>query len=143
MRSLQTTRGELAARNVDHGEIARLRSESASKDLEIVDLHRRKAELKEDREMLNIALDSKQQELELVGCSPFPILLKLRENQELMDRPDQTQIRGPRDRGKHPPRLVKTSEHRRRSGRTQDPRTGSGEEVRHARAQHRVGRGRE
>lgn len=47
-------------------EIARLRSESASKDLEIVNLLRRKNELKEDREMLNIALDSKQQELELV-----------------------------------------------------------------------------
>jgi hypothetical protein len=43
-----------------------LRSESASKDLEIVNLQRRKNELKEDREMLNIALDSKQQELELV-----------------------------------------------------------------------------
>jgi len=48
-------------------EIARLRSESASKDLEIVNLLRRKSELKEDREMLNIALDSKQQELELVS----------------------------------------------------------------------------
>jgi hypothetical protein len=48
-------------------ELARLRSESASKDLEIVNLERRKAELKEDREMLNIALDSKQQELELVS----------------------------------------------------------------------------
>ncbi|RSH85686.1 hypothetical protein EHS25_003827 [Saitozyma podzolica] len=47
-------------------ELARLRSESASKDLEIVNLERRKAELKEDREMFNIALDSKQQELELV-----------------------------------------------------------------------------
>lgn len=53
-------------------ELARLRSESASKDLEIVNLERRKAELKEDREMLNIALDSKQQELELVsGVSPW------------------------------------------------------------------------
>jgi hypothetical protein len=48
-------------------ELARLRSESASKDLDIVNLERRKAELKEDREMLNIALDSKQQELELVS----------------------------------------------------------------------------
>ncbi|KAK8854539.1 hypothetical protein IAR55_003278 [Kwoniella newhampshirensis] len=47
-------------------EVARLRSESASKDLEILDLQRRKVELKEDREMLNIALDSKQQELELM-----------------------------------------------------------------------------
>ncbi|WVR09358.1 hypothetical protein IAU60_006424 [Kwoniella sp. DSM 27419] len=47
-------------------EINRLRAESASKDLEIVTLQRRKAELKEDREMLNIALDSKQQELELI-----------------------------------------------------------------------------
>lgn len=43
-----------------------LRAESASKDLEIAALQRRKQELKEDREMLNIALDSKQQELELV-----------------------------------------------------------------------------
>jgi len=48
------------------GEVARLRAESASKDLEIVTLQRRKNELKEDVEMLNIALDSKQQELELV-----------------------------------------------------------------------------
>lgn len=47
-------------------EVHRLRSESASKDLEIVNLQRRKAELKEDRDLLNIALDSKQQELELV-----------------------------------------------------------------------------
>ncbi|WWD19327.1 hypothetical protein CI109_103786 [Kwoniella shandongensis] len=47
-------------------EVARLRSESASKDLEILNLQRRKVELKEDREMLNIALDSKQQELELM-----------------------------------------------------------------------------
>jgi len=53
-------------------EIARLRSESASKDLEIVNLLRRKNELKEDREMLNIALDSKQQELELVSTVPHP-----------------------------------------------------------------------
>jgi len=49
-----------------NAEIARLRAESSSKDLEIVTLQRRKNELKEDREMLNIALDSKQQELELV-----------------------------------------------------------------------------
>jgi len=34
--------------------------------MEIITLQRRKNELKEDREMLNIALDSKQQELELV-----------------------------------------------------------------------------
>ncbi|WWC63602.1 uncharacterized protein I303_106207 [Kwoniella dejecticola CBS 10117] len=47
-------------------EINKLRSESASKDLEIMNLQRRKAELKEDREMLNIALDSKQQEVELM-----------------------------------------------------------------------------
>ncbi|KAK6910947.1 hypothetical protein L486_05196 [Kwoniella mangroviensis CBS 10435] len=47
-------------------EITKLRSESASKDLEILNLQRRKTELKEDREMLNIALDSKQQELELM-----------------------------------------------------------------------------
>jgi hypothetical protein len=53
-------------------EIARLRSESASKDLEIVNLLRRKNELKEDREMLNIALDSKQQELELVSIFLHP-----------------------------------------------------------------------
>ena len=48
-------------------ELARLRGESASKDLEIAALTRRKGELKEDLEMLNIALDSKQQELELVS----------------------------------------------------------------------------
>ena len=47
-------------------EIAKLRSESATKDLEIAALQRRKSELKEDVEMLNIALDSKQQELELL-----------------------------------------------------------------------------
>jgi hypothetical protein len=50
-------------------DIAKLRAESASKDLEIVTLQRRKNELKEDVEMLNIALDSKQQELELVSCA--------------------------------------------------------------------------
>ncbi|WVW85316.1 hypothetical protein I302_107354 [Kwoniella bestiolae CBS 10118] len=47
-------------------EINKLRSESSLKDLEILHLQRRKNELKEDREMLNIALDSKQQELELM-----------------------------------------------------------------------------
>ena len=52
------------------GEIARLRAESASKDLEIVTLQKRKIELKEDLEMLNIALDSKQQELELASHNP-------------------------------------------------------------------------
>jgi hypothetical protein len=72
MKSLHTTRQQLAQRSspkqdpATTAEIARLRSESASKDLEIVNLQRRKNELKEDREMLNIALDSKQQELELV-----------------------------------------------------------------------------
>jgi hypothetical protein len=44
-----------------------LKSASASKDLDIITLQRRKSELKEDLEMLNIALDSKQQELELVS----------------------------------------------------------------------------
>ncbi|WVO21398.1 uncharacterized protein IAS62_002706 [Cryptococcus decagattii] len=47
-------------------EVNHLKSQSASKDLEIINLQRRKAELKEDREMLNIALDSKQQEVELM-----------------------------------------------------------------------------
>ena len=74
MKSLQSTRADLATATSSHSretgsEIQRLRSESASKDLEILNLLRRKAELKEDREMLNIALDSKQQELELV-CRP-------------------------------------------------------------------------
>ncbi|KAK4690085.1 hypothetical protein P7C73_g48, partial [Tremellales sp. Uapishka_1] len=64
-------------------EIARLKTESASKDFEILNLQKRKAELKEDREMLNVALDSKQQELELIkrkfsvkgvaGCTPLPL----------------------------------------------------------------------
>jgi hypothetical protein len=49
-------------------EVAKLRLESSSKDLEINNLQRRKRELKEDREMLDVALDSKQQELELVSC---------------------------------------------------------------------------
>ncbi|WVQ80037.1 hypothetical protein IAT38_002138 [Cryptococcus sp. DSM 104549] len=75
-KSLQATREQLAhSQNVPidyhetdslRAEVNRLRSESASKDLEIINLHRRKAELKEDREMLNIALDSKQQEVELM-----------------------------------------------------------------------------
>ncbi|OCF38749.1 hypothetical protein I317_07479 [Kwoniella heveanensis CBS 569] len=77
-RSLQTTREELVHSRTSapqppvspssslKAEVAKLRSESASKDLEILNLQRRKAELKEDREMLNIALDSKQQELELM-----------------------------------------------------------------------------
>lgn len=74
---MQQTRAQLsefASAQADAGvpapvqaELAKLRSESASKDLEIASLQRRKAELKDDREMLNIALDSKQQELELVS----------------------------------------------------------------------------
>ncbi|KAI9637715.1 uncharacterized protein MKK02DRAFT_43643 [Dioszegia hungarica] len=47
-------------------EASRLRAESSSKDLELMILQRRKNELKEDREMLNVALDSKQQEVELL-----------------------------------------------------------------------------
>ena len=75
MKSIQATRLQLAhSPSPDTGlnaEIARLRAESSSKDLEIVTLQRRKNELKEDREMLNIALDSKQQELELVRSLTF------------------------------------------------------------------------
>lgn len=63
MRELQSLRIE-----VNH-----LKSQSASKDLEIINLQRRKAELKEDREMLNIALDSKQQEVELVSIIHHPL----------------------------------------------------------------------
>lgn len=73
MKSIQATRLQLAHTSPDPGlgaEVSRLRAESASKDMEIITLQRRKNELREDREMLNIALDSKQQELELV-CSPF------------------------------------------------------------------------
>lgn len=70
IKSLQSTRLQLSHTPTQDpsssSEIARLRSQSASKDLEILNLQRRKNELKEDREMLNIALDSKQQELELV-----------------------------------------------------------------------------
>ena len=68
-RELRQARAHLEALKTSPSEselIARLRSESASKDLEILNLQRRKAELREDKEMLNIALDSKQQELELV-----------------------------------------------------------------------------
>jgi hypothetical protein len=76
IKSIQATRLQLAhSTSTDpalQSEIARLRSESASKDLEISTLQRRKVELKEDREMLNIALDSKQQELELVSF-PFHV----------------------------------------------------------------------
>lgn len=54
-------------------EVNHLKSQSASKDLEIINLQRRKAELKEDREMLNIALDSKQQEVELVSTLFHPL----------------------------------------------------------------------
>jgi hypothetical protein len=60
------TQLEVALRKAQ-GEAQRLRAESASKHLEISTLARRKGELKEDREMLNIALDSKQQEVELVS----------------------------------------------------------------------------
>jgi hypothetical protein len=74
VKSIQATRLQLAhSPSPDpglHAEIARLRAQSSSKDLEIVTLQRRKTELKEDREMLNIALDSKQQELELVSPPP-------------------------------------------------------------------------
>jgi hypothetical protein len=52
-----------------HSEVSSLRAQSASKDLEIASLLRRKGELKDDLEMLNIALDSKQQELELVSSA--------------------------------------------------------------------------
>jgi hypothetical protein len=75
IKSIQATRLQLAhSTSADpalQAEIARLRSESASKDLEISTLQRRKVELKRDREMLNIALDSKQQELELVSHKPL------------------------------------------------------------------------
>ncbi|KAL7422594.1 hypothetical protein Q5752_003242 [Cryptotrichosporon argae] len=47
-------------------ELARLRAESSSKNFELAALQRRKAELKNDRELLNVALDSKQQEVELI-----------------------------------------------------------------------------
>ena len=70
--SLEETKADLLARldapsAAPDGEISRLRAQSASKDLEIVTLQKRKNELKDDLEMLNIALDSKQQELELVS----------------------------------------------------------------------------
>ena len=65
-RQASTTSDQRKSADALQVEINKLRGESASKDLEIVNLQRRKEELKEDREMLNIALDSKQQELELV-----------------------------------------------------------------------------
>ncbi|WVO14584.1 hypothetical protein L204_102219 [Cryptococcus depauperatus] len=93
-RSLVTTREELvhasskfvstpAVQEFEslRAEVNNMRSQSALKDLEITNLQRRKAELKEDKEMLNIALDSKQQEVELMkrkfgvrgvaGCTPL------------------------------------------------------------------------
>lgn len=44
-----------------------LRQKSALKDLEIGQLKRAKEQLQDDQEMLNIALDSKQQEVEMVS----------------------------------------------------------------------------
>ena len=52
-------------------ELSKLRIQNSDKDLDIMNLQRRKEELKEDREMLNVALDSKQQEVELVSSSKW------------------------------------------------------------------------
>jgi chromosome segregation ATPase len=53
-------------------EVAQLRSKSANKDLQIAQLQKSRDQLKEDKEMLNIALDSKQQELEIVSDVGMP-----------------------------------------------------------------------
>ena len=76
LKSQANQRNEPLLSESSTGELSRLRSESASKDLEIASLIRRKGELKEDVEMLNIALDSKQQELELVSLIPSSWWLK-------------------------------------------------------------------
>ena len=95
-------------RAADSDEVARLRSESALKDLDITNLQRRKAELKEDVEMLNIALDSKQQELELAS---FPygseIVLTLCVNV------DETEVFGQRRCRKHTTGFIETYQHHR------------------------------
>ncbi len=46
---------------------AELRQQSAAKDMKILQLSKTKEQLRDDKEMLNIALDSKQQEVELVS----------------------------------------------------------------------------
>jgi chromosome segregation ATPase len=48
-------------------EIILMRSQSANKEVQITQLQKLRDQLKEDKEMLNIALDSKQQELEIVS----------------------------------------------------------------------------
>ena len=50
-------------------QVHELQQESADKEVKLVQLHKQRAQDKEDMNGLNIALDSKQQELELVSCS--------------------------------------------------------------------------
>ncbi len=48
-------------------EVINMRSKSANKEVQITQLQKLRDQLNEDKEMLNIALDSKQQELEIVS----------------------------------------------------------------------------
>lgn len=69
-------------------EVARLRSEEAQRELRIVHLTRSRAEVRESLEGMEIALDSKQQELELVrlsfSTSFSPILIRKKSSARLM-----------------------------------------------------------
>lgn len=59
-------------------QVHELQQESADKEVKIVQLTKQRSQDKEDIQGLNIALDSKQQELELVGaCSQFPLFCGL------------------------------------------------------------------
>ncbi len=74
-------------------EVTHLRSQSASQEVQVVQLRKAKAQLKEDREMLNIALDAKQQELELVSARMSCAgLLKA----DHIGRADEAPLLGPR-----------------------------------------------
>lgn len=52
-------------------QVHELQQESADKEMKLVQLQKQRAQDKEDMNGLNIALDSKQQELELVCSSTF------------------------------------------------------------------------
>jgi chromosome segregation ATPase len=55
-------------------QVHELQQGSADKEVKIVQLTKQRSQDKEDIQGLNIALDSKQQELELVSASPHPLL---------------------------------------------------------------------
>jgi chromosome segregation ATPase len=73
--ALGSIKGRMATLTDEVGRLKKqvhdLQQESADKEVKLLQLNKARAQDKEDREGLNIALDSKQQELELVGALFF------------------------------------------------------------------------